>query len=327
MVATSVLIGIGLMEGLTRLFFPAFDTSGQVEFDYFVGGLALGRPESATRQMKNTGDFDVAVRINRYGLRDDADIAQAKEDDVVVVGDSFVWGWGVAAEQRFSNLLRAKLPVRIFNLATPTDLDGYDMLLDYARSLGAHQKRIVLAVTMENDLRLYGTEPYAPEQTVMASAMTATRYWLAQHSAAYGLVTTAIHQTPWLQAIAVSMGLIVPNFDGMSQNSYSPEVIEASAAKIAEIAGRYQTLVMLIPSRALWIGANRAVEDKVHRALVAALVRRGLEILDLRPLFEAGGAPLAYHFANDPHWNAEGHRLAAEAIARRLAADGGETRP
>jgi hypothetical protein len=325
MIVASVFMGIGLMEGFTRLLFPVFDPSGQFEFDHEVEGVYLATPNASARQVKNTGDFDVAVRINRYGLRDDADIARAGNDDLVVVGDSFVWGWGVEAEQRFSNLLQATSPVRIFNLSTPTDLDGYIVLLDYARSLGARAERIVLAVTMENDLKLYGTKQDSPKPT--ASAATTARGWLAQHSATYVLAVTAIHQTSWMQAIAVRMGLIVPNLDGMAHNSYSPEMIEASAGKIAVIAGRYRTLVMLIPSRGLWVGPNRSIEDKVHRALVAALERRGLEVLDLRPLFEAGGAPLSYHFANDPHWNARGHRLAAEAIARRLAVGSGEKRP
>ncbi|MDP1908384.1 MAG: hypothetical protein Q8K85_08785, partial [Hyphomicrobium sp.] len=59
--------------------------------------------------------------------------------------------------------------------------------------------------------------------------------------------------------------------------------------------------------------------DRVHKALVAALTARGIAILDLRPLFEAGGTPLIYHFNNDGHWNARGHALAGEAIAKCLA--------
>ena len=80
-------------------------------------------------------------------------------------------------------------------------------------------------------------------------------------------------------------------------------------------------LAVLIPSRALWVGAGRDREDRLHRRFLAALQARGIDVLDLRPLLEAGGRPLSFHFANDGHWNAEGHRLAAEAIARRLRGD------
>jgi phospholipase/lecithinase/hemolysin len=41
-------------------------------------------------------------------------------------------------------------------------------------------------------------------------------------------------------------------------------------------------------------------------------------VVDLRDRFEQSGNPLSYHFANDTHWNKEGHRLAAEALAEVL---------
>jgi lysophospholipase L1-like esterase len=307
---------LGAIEGLTRLCFPAFDPSGRFEFDYHVGSLVLAHPGAVARQVKNTGDFDVAVRINRHGLRDDKDIAEATPHDVVVVGDSVAWGWGVETRERFSDLLDALTGLRVFNLSTPTDLEGYDVLLRYAESLGAHVGIVVLAVSMETDLRLY--QSGEAERQLEALDFSSWKLWLERHSAAYLYGTAVIHQTPWLNRLAVRLGLIVPNLGGMSFNRYSPALIESSANKVVEVAKRYRTLVMIIPSRGLWTGANRAVEDRVHRSLVTALQERGLDVLDLRPLMEAGGAPLEYHFANDGHWNPRGHRLAARALAGRL---------
>lgn len=311
----ALVVGLGLAEGLTRLFLPAFDPSGQVEFTYPVGDLMLGQPGTVARQAKNTGDYDVPVHINVHGLRDANDVATATADDILVVGDSFTWGWGVEAPERFSNRLQALTGRRTFNLSTPTDIDGYAALLAYAQSLGAKAGHVVIAVCMENDLHAYGLRPEG-EQPAGAPAV---REWLAGHSAFYLFALTVVHQTSWLRTLAVKAGLIVPNLEGIARNDYAPEIIEASADKLQELARHYHALVVLIPSRALWVSPSRAVEDRVHKEFLAALRQRRIEVLDLRPLLEAKGTPLAYHFANDGHWNPGGHALAAEALSQHLA--------
>lgn len=315
--ALATSLGFALVEGLTRLLFPAFDPSGRFAFDREIADLVLARPGTMARQVKNTGDYDVAVRINRHGLRDGKDIATARSEDLVVVGDSFAWGWGVEENERFSNLVEAMTGRRVFNISTPTDLDGYDALLAYGEALGARLGRIVVTVCMENDLRLYGPST-AMETTAPPARLADWKPWLESRSAAYLLATAAVHQTPWLRDAAVRAGLIVPNLAGIALNDDLPGIVDSSADRLQSIASRHPTLVVLIPSRALWIGANRAVEDRIHRTFTAALAERGVETLDLRPAFEAGGAPLSFHFANDGHWNPRGHRLAAEAITRRL---------
>lgn len=315
MVVAALVLGLGFAEGLTRLFLPAFDPSGRFEFTYPVGSLVLGQPGSETRQVKNAGDYDVSVHINQHGLRDANDVASATTDDILVVGDSFTWGWGVESRDRFSDRLQALTGRRTFNLSTPTDLDGYAALLAYAEALGAKAGHVVIAVCMENDLHAYGSRAAGEPST----SVPPVRAWLAGHSAFYLFALTVIHQTPWLRTLAVKAGLIVPNLEGIAKNDYAPEIIESSADRLQEIAKRYHALVVLIPSRALWVGPSRAVEDRVHKAFGAALQQRGIEVLDLRPLLEAKGTPLAYHFANDGHWTPEGHALAAEAISQHLA--------
>lgn len=312
----TVIVGLGLCEGLTRLFLPAFDPSGRFEFSHPVGSLMLGKPGTVARQAKNTGDYDVPVLINMHGLRDDNDVFTATPDDILVVGDSFTWGWGVEAGDRFSDRLRILTGRRTFNLSTPTDIEGYAELLAYARALGAQADRVVIAVCMENDLRRYAArsdgEASLPDTVPI-------RHWLSTHSAFYLFALTVVHQTPWLRTLAVEAGLITPNLEGISRNDDDPAIIRASADRLLDIARQYRALVVLIPSRALWVGPSRAVEDRVHGAFVAALRQRGIDVLDLRPLLEANGTPLAYHFANDGHWNTEGHALAAHAISQHLA--------
>lgn len=316
-VAVAIVVGLGLLEVLTRLFFPAFDPSGRFGLSHPLGSLTVGIPGASTRQVKNTGDYDVAVRLNRHGLRDDKDIAGAASGDLVFVGDSFTWGWGVEAAERFSDRVQALTGRRVFNLATPTDIAGYAALLDYAQSLGARIGEVVVGVCLENDLGFYDSVDIPPH-----GLGTDWKGWLTERSAAYLLLTTMIHQTPALRALAIRIGAIVPNVDGMGLNTYDAKVIEATVDQLQALSKRFPTLVVLIPSRALWVGDNRAEEDRVHQAMVAALTQRGIAVLDLRPLFEAGGTPLAFHFNNDGHWNARGHALAGEAIAKCLSSGG-----
>jgi hypothetical protein len=41
----------------------------------------LGPPNSTFRQIKNTGDYNVMIRFNALGLRDDQNVAKARPKD------------------------------------------------------------------------------------------------------------------------------------------------------------------------------------------------------------------------------------------------------
>jgi hypothetical protein len=237
----------------------------------------------------------------------------------VVVGASITWGWGVEKAERYSNIVEGRTGIRTFNVSTPTDIEGYLRLLRYAQSLGGNIGRLVVTVSMETDLKSYAPRTEEAHAATDEEAPYASwKPWLERHSAAYLFITTVVRRTSWLNALAVRAGLITPNLAGISHNDDVLEAVEATADMIVEVSSRYRTLVMLIPSRGLWVGANRTVENRVHNSLLAALASRGVDVIDLRPWFEADNRPLGYHFANDGHWNARGHALAAEAIIERL---------
>ncbi len=68
------------------------------------------RPGQAGRF--GTEFFDVHVAINSRGLRD-AETSAAKPDGlqrVIVIGDSFAWGFGVEQEETFSALVEGAIP-------------------------------------------------------------------------------------------------------------------------------------------------------------------------------------------------------------------------
>lgn len=318
-------------EFAVRLAEPELDPARHLRFEKPTGRLPVLGPRNATqRQIKNTGDFDVTIRFNRYGLRDAKDLAQGTANDVYLVGDSFTFGWGVEEQERLSERLESLIGKRVFNLSMPTGFDGYDRLLAYAGQNGARVRNVIIAVSMETDLRDYDvaggggrgvdTPGNGPGNKPGAGPLSRLKGFLTGNSALYVLATTLVHRSPVLKEIAVRAGLLVPNLEGVRQFAVSEKVIESSAKRLVEIAERYRTTVVVLPSRALWAGGRTTEEAKRHALFVARIRDKGLDVVDLRPAFENGGDPLRYHFANDPHWKPEGHALAAEVLAAHLKA-------
>jgi hypothetical protein len=308
---------VGLEVGI-RVLIPQFDPSGSLEFHYSEDQVPLGPPDTTARQYKNTGDFDVEVAFNGLGLRDRKDLREASARDFFVVGDSYSMGWGVEEEERYSNILDLEVPERVFNLSIPTDFIGYERLVGYALGQGAPVNRLIVGVCMENDLLDYEAMGDVPDRGAELSGVRWLKALLTSGSAIYLAATTHIHQNPGLREWAVERGLIVDNIAGMRRNRFSEVVIAASVARLAKLVAPYDASIIVIPSRGVWVGGNEPVEIEIHEAFVEGLSKAGLDVLDLRPLFEADGEPMAYHFANDGHWNATGHALAGNALARHL---------
>jgi hypothetical protein len=333
--AVGAIAGIAALavgEMAARLALPDIDPTRQIAFISGRGDVpTLGPRNTSLRQVKNTGDFNVAVRFGPQGFRDLKDVAKAGPDDILVAGDSFMMGWGVEEAERTSDRLAALSGRTVYNVAIPTGIDGFHHSLDYARRLGGRFSKVVVGVTMEMDVNVYPPyqpltalaepEPAAPSgEAALPKDLSGWKTWLRDHSALYFIATGQVHNNPLLRAVATGLGLVKPNLAGIHEHKFSPEAVTSSADQLSAIARDYETLVLIIPSRALWHGAGTKEESHRHEAFVAALNEHGLDVLDLRPLMEAGGAPLSFHFANDGHWRPAGHDLAARALAERVRA-------
>ena len=299
-----------------RLIYPVYDPSGRVKFDYNNDyQIRIGRKDYSGRQIKNTGDYDTNISFNEYGFRDRKDIAQIKPDEFVVVGDSFSLGWGVDEDKRFSDLLGQSINKPVYNIAISNNMLGYSALLKYAESKGAEIQNVILGLSMENDLQDYSA---ADKKRVISPGRYAYLKSFLGNFALFNLFTTYIHSSPELRNYAVNYGLIIDNIDGMPKNRLDKHVLHSSVSVLNELKSKYNLLVVVIASRGLWAGNNRAVESEVHREFINLLSDNNINFIDLKLLFEASGSPLGYHFKNDGHWNENGHSLTAHEIASYL---------
>jgi hypothetical protein len=327
LVLLSLALSLLLLEILVRLLFPIYDPSGHVTFRRLPDGTQIGPRGVVLRQVKNTGDYDVEIRFNDLGFRDEKVLATATEEDLFVVGDSFAFGWGVSAEDRFSDRLQATLNRPVFNIAAGgTDFDGYYRLIHYAEKNKVTIKNLVISVTMENDLHVYDTSlPRVPASSLHSTVLVplnlnSVKRRLSEHSALYVCLTHAVHQTKWLKRIAVQFGLIIPNHEAIGDENVSAEALTTSVLRLLQLVAGRNAIVLIIPSRRLWVGDadRRAQAASVHARFVDISRASGLQVLDLRDRFERTGNPLSYHFTNDGHWNKGGHWLASKALLNAI---------
>ena len=319
----AALVALLIVEGVVRMAAPAYDPSGSLAFTYLPDGTPIGPPNAVRRQTKSTGDYDVLVRFNALGFRDPKPVESSTPESIFVVGDSFAFGWGVEESQRFSDVLQQRLRRPVFNIGEGSaDLDGYGHLVRYAESHGAHIGTLVVSVCMENDLREYG--PDEPERTTV-EGLPAVKNFLTDHSALYGLIAAAIHRSPPLERAASRAGLLVPNLAAIAESDTSEDAVKSSVERLQALTSGRRAIVLIVPSRALWAGtdAHRRQVAQTHETFIGLLRQAGLPVVDVRAAFEQRERPLSLHFASDGHWTAEGHRLAAEELARAFGRSAG----
>lgn len=115
-------VALCLAEGFVRICYPFSRDhvvpAGLFEIDDYLG-WKLSEGETAIHHSRY---FEATYRINNLGYRDKPrNLLKGSESHrILLYGDSQVFGWGTAAEQRFSNLIEDQVPhLEIWNLAVP----------------------------------------------------------------------------------------------------------------------------------------------------------------------------------------------------------------
>jgi len=108
----SVLLALLLAEGAARLIFPKWVPDRQDRVNFWRYDALLGWSQTPNQEGRlNHPEFSVDIRINSLGLRDDEyPVERTAKRRMLVLGDSFGWGFGVEQEQRLTEIIEGLHP-------------------------------------------------------------------------------------------------------------------------------------------------------------------------------------------------------------------------
>lgn len=304
-----------LTEYSVRVFLPAYAPGSAAKLHYYPEHeLILGLKNSVGRQWDKVGEFNVEMRFNTLGLRDEKDIRTSQPRDIVVLGDSFMQGHGVEAYMRCSDIAEALSGKHIFNAAMArSDLDDYRRIHKYLMAHGSKARRIIIGVFLGNDLRDY-TKPKPPPNPTVTQRL---KSWLEKTSALYRLATTVIKQMLTSATAAQYFGLMTTEWT--SNTPLTEEIIESSADQIRLMAEGFDALVLLVPTKEYWIPEYAHIERATHNAFLRSLRERGLTVLDWAEGMSDSSQALSLYFNADGHWNNAGHQRCGELLSEWIA--------
>lgn len=323
-----VLLGISavflLAELSTRLLVPQWTPARAERALFWHYDATLGwshRPNQDGRFVHR--DFSVRVKTNSAGLRDDEyRIERTDKKRMLVLGDSFAWGFGVELADRFDKIIEQRLANwEVINAA----VSGYgtDQQFLYLRDIGtAYQPDVVLLLLHENDFSTnIAAEAYwynKPYFSLENDRLTLSNVPVPEATFLQKLDRLLLGRTFFLGRVYLRTARPV-----IAYFSQGPDRSDGSDDVNSETAGPLTVrLLEAIDAVCTEHGARFVLvsiptdDDRKKAALDAFSNESDVPYLGLDEYFST--FKVAMEFPNDAHWNATGHAAASEAIANFL---------
>jgi hypothetical protein len=314
--------------------------AGRTRPDSAIGFLYVPYGHATVRQ----GEVRFSYTTDRDGFRNP--VAEPPAADIVAVGDSWTFGFGVDDSVAWPSLLADSLrPLRVRNLGLIASGPGQYILVLRRFGLPLHPRIVLYGVFPGNDLddqeafdrwqhegrggnfaewRTYGpggrAQPFWERSYLVVAVQEGWKY----RNQRFAGTTIRLPDGSPLQ---LAPGRLLPKAERSHPGAATfDHVLAAVDSARALAAGQHARFVVLVfPTKEeVYLPSRHEPAPPLTARWVAALREHGLECLDLTgPLREhAGGAPLYYEV--DGHVTAAGNRVIAATVAGYLRAGRGE---
>jgi hypothetical protein len=291
-------------------------------------------PNTRIRHRKSC--FDVIYQTNSEGMRDKPRSRSASDNRIVLLGDSFIEGWGVPEVDRLSNLLENALGKEVLNFGTsgyfgPTQY--YLLYKTFAKKFSHNE--VIVGILPSNDFNddnfdrwkdkgrhrpfWVGTYPnyrliYPPSSP---EGMTLARYiggFFREFSYLYNAVKYVYLARKMGDSSSEKIYSRFYDFDQeeFHRMAYSLEMLKKETED-------KKLTVLLIP---IFNDLKRYDQDgksPLATRLEALGKEEGFQVVDLTPWFHDYQKNwAAYYFSCDNHWNPFGNQIALEYLLKHL---------
>src|SRR5262245_5849526 len=256
-------------------------------------------------------EFVVRYDVNRLGLRDDD--ASLNAPAIIVLGDSYAMGWGVAQRESFPELLESRLGLRVLDAGVSSYGTARELTL--LRRLDRSALRALVIQYCWNDnaenrawlaqggrLTTLSQEDYA---RIVAERAAALRYYPFKHL----LTLLAVLRERWAAADR-----------GIAFARPGDPVADAVTDLLATLDGHRALLgdvpVVILVTCEHESAVAAAIREQLAAGRWPALAGR-VSVVDPAP--EIRGEHI---YPLDGHWTPAGHRLAADLLQAELARRG-----
>lgn len=312
------------------------------DFDPVIG--VWHKPNASMRHV--TGDFDVTYYSNSYGAQD---IERSKKSNasrrVVVLGDSYVEGYGVAREDRFTELLEKRTGIEHLNFGCSGGFGSIQewLLYDHLASTFDHTDVFVFMLPFndfsDNDPREFPASRYRPYLRKSGAGfevyypVTFEQRQLLFYD--WGKIIKNTIDNHWYLANLLRWTSDQIDQKGRAKkkepvkvsNRYDRfqdidlERLNFSFEQIVKKAGSRRVTFFTIPSKDDYYWAKQKGYNFRLTKILKEFAERFPQVryVDLLPLFLAHAQNHKLHYddynhAHDGHWSAKGHAAVAEMI-------------
>jgi hypothetical protein len=254
-------------------------------------------------------------RYDSYGLRASHLPPSANKDNLIILGDSHVFGAGLKdPNERFSALLAAHYPaLHVVNLAQPgwdtkTEAGQFEHYLDGTK---AHIPLVILAYFF-NDIEEEATpedrkrDP-SPYPAAQETALDRALQWASRYSRA---IQMFYYRLGYPRLVRDRLGQIQLFYKDPLVRNRHLETLERFRDQLRQRYGA-NLLLVLLP----YLHTEKLLHnDSFYRSFEKTLAHHGFQYLSMQPVFERHKVKELQVNRYDPHTNGFANRLIAEAI-------------